>query len=165
MDAVSNALAPYRRLTVKIGSATIVDGTTGRVRTEWLGALAEDLAALHKAGVSVVACPEPSPWIDPDRVTAAKQLEHWARFGMYFDRQSSTSRRRIQRAVAGETPLGDLGDEERVVANAAINAAISTAANEVPFADRLAARGVTTVVMDDEGRMVRRHPDGSTTVL
>ena len=30
---------------------------------------------LPKAGVSVVACPEPSPWIDPDRVTAAKQLE------------------------------------------------------------------------------------------
>jgi glutamate 5-kinase len=54
VDAVSNALAPYRRLTVKIGSATIVDGGTGRVRTEWLAALAEDLADLHKAGVSVV---------------------------------------------------------------------------------------------------------------
>ncbi len=51
---MSNALAPYRRLTVKIGSATIVDGATGRVRTEWLAALAEDLAALHKQGVSVV---------------------------------------------------------------------------------------------------------------
>jgi glutamate 5-kinase len=51
---MSNALAPYKRLTVKIGSATIVDGSTGRVRTEWLAALAEDLAALHKQGVSVV---------------------------------------------------------------------------------------------------------------
>jgi glutamate 5-kinase len=51
---MSNALAPYRRLTVKIGSATIVDSTTGRVRTEWLAALAEDLAALHKQGVSLV---------------------------------------------------------------------------------------------------------------
>ena len=30
---------------------------------------------LPKAGVAVVACPEPSPWIDPDRVSAAKQLE------------------------------------------------------------------------------------------
>jgi ParD-like antitoxin of type II bacterial toxin-antitoxin system len=100
-----------------------------------------------------------------ERRSAAKQLEHWARFGMFFDRQTSASRRRIQRAIAGEISLGDLDDHERVVANAAMNAAISTAANEVSFADRLAARGVTTVVMDDEGRMVRRHPDGSTTIL
>jgi len=97
--------------------------------------------------------------------SAAKQLEHWARFGMFFDRQTSASNRRIQRAIAGEASLGDLDANERVVANAAINAAVSTAANEVSFADRLAARGVTTIVMDDEGRMVRRHPDGSTTVL
>lgn len=97
--------------------------------------------------------------------SAAKQLEHWARFGMYYDRQTSSSHRRIQRAIAGEAAIGDLGASERVVANAAINAAISTAANEASFADRLAARGVTTIVMDGKGRMVRRHPDGSTTVL
>ncbi len=30
---------------------------------------------LPKAGVAVVACPEPSPWADPERVSAAKQLE------------------------------------------------------------------------------------------
>ena len=97
--------------------------------------------------------------------SVAKQLEHWARFGMYFDRLTSASRRRIQRAIAGESPLGDLDENERVAANAAIDAGISAAANEMSFADRLAARGITTVVMDDEGRMVRRHPDGSTTVL
>lgn len=97
--------------------------------------------------------------------SAAKQLEHWARFGMYFDRQTSASHRRIQRAIAGEGSLGELDENERVVANAAINAVISTAANEVSFADRLAARGVTTVIMDDEGGMVRRAPDGSTTAL
>jgi len=97
--------------------------------------------------------------------SVAKQLEHWARFGMYFDRQTSASHRRIQRAIAGESPLADLDENERVVANAAIDATISAAANEMSFVDRLAARGVTTVVMDDEGRMVRRHPDGSTTVL
>ena len=51
---MSNALAAYRRLTVKIGSATIVDSATGRVRTEWLAALAEDLATLHKQGISLV---------------------------------------------------------------------------------------------------------------
>lgn len=51
---MSDALAPYRRLAVKIGSATIVDSGTGRVRTDWLAALAEDLAALHKQGISLV---------------------------------------------------------------------------------------------------------------
>jgi len=97
--------------------------------------------------------------------SAAKQIEHWARFGMYFDRQTSSSQRRVQRAIAGVAPLADLDENERVVANASVNAAVSMTANEVSFADRLADRGVTTVVMDDEGRMVRRHPDGSTTLL
>jgi len=51
---MADALAPYRRLTVKIGSATIVDSASGRVRTEWLAALAEDLAGLKSRGVSLV---------------------------------------------------------------------------------------------------------------
>jgi glutamate 5-kinase len=51
---MSDALAPYRRLTIKIGSATIVDSASGRVRGEWLSALAEDLATLRDRGVSVV---------------------------------------------------------------------------------------------------------------
>ena len=51
---MTNALAPYRRLTIKIGSALLVDGTTGKLRTEWLAALAEDLAALKTQGISLV---------------------------------------------------------------------------------------------------------------
>ena len=51
---MSDSLAAYRRLTIKIGSATIVDAATGRVRSEWLAALAEDLAALKARGASVV---------------------------------------------------------------------------------------------------------------
>ncbi len=97
--------------------------------------------------------------------STSKQVEHWARFGMYFDRQTSAARRRIARAVSGETALAELDDDERVAANALIDASISAAANGTSFADRLAARGVTTVVLDDEGRMVRRKPDGSITVL
>ena len=100
-----------------------------------------------------------------ERRSMAKQVEHWARIGMYLDRQTSTARRRIQRAVAGEAPLAALDEDERVVANAMIDASISAAANEMSFADRLAARGVVTVVLDGNGAMVRRHPDGSTTPL
>ncbi len=84
---------------------------------------------------------------------------------MYFDGLTSVSRRRVQRCVAGEADLRDLDPDEKVVADAMIDASISTAANATSFADCLAARGVTTVVLDDEGRIVRRDPDGSTTAL
>lgn len=50
----SNALAPYRRLVVKIGSALLVDAATGKLRGEWLAALAADVAALKSAGCDVV---------------------------------------------------------------------------------------------------------------
>ncbi|WP_421762101.1 glutamate 5-kinase [Devosia sp.] len=49
-----NALAPYRRLTIKIGSALLVDGKTGKLRAEWLRSLAADLAALKAQGCSLV---------------------------------------------------------------------------------------------------------------
>ena len=51
---MSNALAPYRRLTVKIGSALLVDGKTGKLRADWLASLAADLAALKAEGRSLV---------------------------------------------------------------------------------------------------------------
>lgn len=96
--------------------------------------------------------------------STAKQIEHWARFGMFFDRQTNSSRR-IQSAIAGRTPLRDLDEAERAVADATINARISAAANETSFADRLAAQGLTTVLIDEQSNLVRRYPDGSTTVL
>lgn len=49
-----NALAPYRRLTVKIGSALLVDAQTGKLRADWLAALAEDISALKAEGREVV---------------------------------------------------------------------------------------------------------------
>ncbi|WP_414650120.1 glutamate 5-kinase [Devosia sp.] len=52
MDAV-NALASYRRLTIKIGSALLVD-RTGKLRAEWLAGLAEDIAGLKAGGCEVV---------------------------------------------------------------------------------------------------------------
>lgn len=97
--------------------------------------------------------------------SAAKQIEHWARFGMFFDRQTSSARRRVQRAVAGEVPLSELSTEEQLAANALVDAAISAAANSTSFADRLAARGTTTITMSADGRLLRREPDGTTTPL
>ncbi|PQO22838.1 glutamate 5-kinase [Rhodobacteraceae bacterium WD3A24] len=43
-----------RRVVVKIGSALLVDSPGGRLREDWLAALAEDVAALRGRGVDVV---------------------------------------------------------------------------------------------------------------
>ncbi len=48
-----NALAPYRRLTIKIGSALLVD-RQGKLRAAWLADLASDIAALKASGCEVV---------------------------------------------------------------------------------------------------------------
>jgi glutamate 5-kinase len=52
--AVAGALAPYRRLCIKIGSALLVDDATGGLRTEWLRSLADDIAALKSEGRSLI---------------------------------------------------------------------------------------------------------------
>lgn len=47
-------MAACRRLVVKIGSALLVDGETGALRSDWLQALADDVAWLRHAGVEIV---------------------------------------------------------------------------------------------------------------
>ena len=46
-------LGPYRRITIKIGSALLVD-KSGKLRATWLAALAEDIAALKAENRDVV---------------------------------------------------------------------------------------------------------------
>jgi glutamate 5-kinase len=48
-----NALAPYKRLTIKIGSALLVD-PSGKLRAAWLADLAADIAALKSSGCEIV---------------------------------------------------------------------------------------------------------------
>ena len=43
-----------RRIVVKIGSALLVDGAAGRLRADWLGGLAEDVAWLKGQGAEVI---------------------------------------------------------------------------------------------------------------
>jgi glutamate 5-kinase len=49
----ANALAPYKRLTIKIGSALLVD-KAGKLRAAWLADLAADIADLKTEGRDVV---------------------------------------------------------------------------------------------------------------
>lgn len=47
-------LSQARRLVVKIGSALLVDAASGRLKSEWLKALAEDVVAAKQRGADVV---------------------------------------------------------------------------------------------------------------
>jgi glutamate 5-kinase len=46
-------LTAFKRVVVKVGSSLLVDPNTG-AKTEWLAALADDLATLHRSGVDVL---------------------------------------------------------------------------------------------------------------
>ncbi|MEX2503972.1 MAG: hypothetical protein WD378_03925 [Egicoccus sp.] len=97
--------------------------------------------------------------------SAREQLDHWARVGMHLCARSTAARRRVERALAGDLDPDELTVEEREIANAELSVDISQAANQMSFAERLAAEGVTTVVADAEGNLVERRPDGTTTAL
>jgi len=53
MTAGIDRIAAARRLLIKIGSALLVDEASGRIRHDWLAALAADVAALHDRGQQV----------------------------------------------------------------------------------------------------------------
>ena len=50
----AEALRTAERIVIKIGSSLLVDSATEQLRTSWLTALADDIAALHKAGKEIV---------------------------------------------------------------------------------------------------------------
>jgi hypothetical protein len=71
----------------------------------------------------------------------------------------------VEAVLAGELPFSELGQSERMVANAVLDVAIQTRADAISFGARLAAEGVTTVALADDGSLVEHHPDGSRTVI
>jgi hypothetical protein len=97
--------------------------------------------------------------------SAKQQLDHWARVGRAVSAQTSAARRRVEAALAGELGERELDADERVVFNAELDASISEAARAVRFGEVLAAQGVTTVALDEQGRLTRYHPDGTTSPL
>jgi glutamate 5-kinase len=51
---MSESLATARRLIIKIGSALLVDDTSGDIRRDWLAALVEDIARCRARGQEVL---------------------------------------------------------------------------------------------------------------
>ncbi|MGE2732513.1 TA system antitoxin ParD family protein [Mycolicibacterium vaccae] len=97
--------------------------------------------------------------------SAKQQLDHWARVGRAVASQHSVARRKVEAALAGDIHPRDLTDEEGVVFNAEISAAIQERLATADYGAVLAARGITTVAIDDDGAIVRYQPDGSSARL
>lgn len=97
--------------------------------------------------------------------SAKQQLDHWARIGRAVSGQHSAARRKVEAALAGGVELNELTAEEGVVFNAEISAAIEEALSDTDYGALLAARGVTTVALDESGQIVTYRPDGSSSVL
>lgn len=97
--------------------------------------------------------------------SAKQQLDHWARVGRSISAQHSAARRKVEAALAGGVELGELTTEEGVVFNAEISAAIEESLADTDYGALLAARGITTVALDESGQIVEYRPDGSSSVL
>jgi hypothetical protein len=97
--------------------------------------------------------------------SAKQQLDHWARVGRAVSSHHTAARRRVEAALAGTADLDSLTQEEGVVFNAEVSAAIDEQLAAADYGDLLAARGVTTVALDDAGRIVQYRPDGTSVVL
>ena len=97
--------------------------------------------------------------------SAKQQLDHWARVGRAVSAHTSQARLRVEAALAGELDERQLSEDERVVFDAELDASISEATRNVRFGEVLAARGVTTVALDEHGELRRYHPDGTTSPL
>lgn len=97
--------------------------------------------------------------------SAAQQIDHWVRVGQGASLLRSASQRRVEAVLAGTLPMSVLRPDERIVVNAELDAAINEKAQATSLGDAVAARGVTTVALDDEGRLVEYRPDGTSTIL
>jgi hypothetical protein len=97
--------------------------------------------------------------------SAKQQLDHWARVGRAVSSRQSAARRRVEAALAGELELAELSDEEGVVFNAEITAAIEENVANSDYGRELAKRGVTTVALDENGQIVEYRADGHSAVV
>jgi len=93
--------------------------------------------------------------------SAKRQLEHWARVGKAVCARQTASRQRIEAALAGTLPLEDLSDEEGIVLDSEVQSRLDERLRTANLGAVLAARGVTTVALNEQGELTEYRPDGT----
>lgn len=95
----------------------------------------------------------------------AEQINYWARIGRNVSAHHTTARSRVEAALAGTLSPDALDEPESRAYNAELKVAIREKLGEIDFGAVLAERGIVTVALDDEGRMVEYHPDGTERII
>jgi hypothetical protein len=97
--------------------------------------------------------------------SAKQQLDHWARVGRSVSMHHTAARRRVEAALDGTLALTHLNADERLVVDAEIDAAIQENLHVTDYGTRLASEGITTVTLDENGKLIEHHPDGTSNPL
>jgi hypothetical protein len=95
--------------------------------------------------------------------SAKQQLEHWARVGRSVCARQTASRYRVEAALAGTLPLEHLSEDEGVVFDSEVQARLDARLRTTDLGAVLAARGVTTVALNEQGDLTEYRPDGTST--
>jgi ParD-like antitoxin of type II bacterial toxin-antitoxin system len=93
--------------------------------------------------------------------SAKQQLEHWARVGRSVCALQTASRRRVEAALAGFLPVEHLSDDEGIVFDAEVQSRLETRLRTTNLGAVLAARGTTTVALNERGELTEYRPDGT----
>jgi hypothetical protein len=93
--------------------------------------------------------------------SAKQQLEHWARVGKAVCARQTTARRRVEAALSGSLPVERLSDEEAVVFDAEVQSRLEVRLRKTNLGAVLAAQGVTTVALNEQGELTEYRPDGT----
>jgi hypothetical protein len=93
--------------------------------------------------------------------SAKQQLEHWVRVGMSVCARQTASRHRVEAALGGTLPVEDLSDEEGIVFDSEVQSRLESRLRTTNLGAVLAARGVTTVALNEQGELTEYRPDGT----
>jgi hypothetical protein len=93
--------------------------------------------------------------------SAKQQLEHWVRVGMSVCARQTASRHRVEAALAGALPVEHLSDEEGIVVDSEVQARLEARLQTTNLGAVLAARGVTTVALNEQDELTEYRPDGT----
>lgn len=97
--------------------------------------------------------------------SAKQQLEHWARVGKAVCAQQTAARRRVEAALTGNLPVEHLTDAEAMVFDAEVQSRVETRLRTTNLGAVLAARGLTTVALNEHGELTEYRPDGTSTPI
>ncbi len=93
--------------------------------------------------------------------SAKQQLEHWARVGRSVCARQTAARHRVEAALAGTLPVEQLSGEEGIVFDSEVQSRLEARLRATDLGAVLAARGVTTVALNERGELTEYRPDGT----